>query len=67
MRSRLLVDLVYYRYIAPHMTLDAFKRRLVQWVETDWKSKAEELGSEWKNHAAELHRQKGETLNIVGG
>ncbi|KAJ3525465.1 hypothetical protein NMY22_g10567 [Coprinellus aureogranulatus] len=52
------------RYIAPHMTLDAFKRRLVQWAETDWKSKAEELDPDWRNHAVELHRQKGATLNI---
>lgn len=52
------------RYIAPHMKLDAFKRRLVDWVEADWKTKAEQLGSEWRKQAKELHRERGERLTI---
>jgi hypothetical protein len=47
------------------MKLDAFKKRLVDWVETDWKSRAMKLGSDWREHAVELHREKGERLTIV--
>ena len=61
--TRLLIP--HDRYIAPHMKLDAFKKRLVDWVETDWKSKALKLGPEWREHAVELHREKGEKLDIV--
>ncbi|KAF6759565.1 hypothetical protein DFP72DRAFT_885447 [Ephemerocybe angulata] len=53
------------RYIAPHMKREAFRQRLINWAETDWKAKAEELDQVgWRKKAVDLHREKGETLNI---
>lgn len=47
------------------MTIDAFRKRLIVWVETDWKLEALAVGSDWKREAEKLHREKGETLDIV--
>ncbi|KAH6903891.1 hypothetical protein BKA70DRAFT_1298766 [Coprinopsis sp. MPI-PUGE-AT-0042] len=52
------------RFIAPHMTLDAFRKRLIDWVETDWKLEALAVGSNWKREAEELHKHQGKTLDV---